>query len=137
MPVDIGTGWSITFGSQTYDAEITALSGDGKEVPVIDVSHMGTTGSRVKTVGDLIDEGSVDVTIHWDSRDWDTLELAFGVVQTITLTAPLPSGLTGSGGTIAGSAAITKENWTAEMEDKMTGNYTITWMGAVTMTEPT
>lgn len=131
---DVATGWTITFADQTYDADITDLDADGKEVPVIDVTHMGTTGSRVKTVGDLIDEGSVDISIHHHSQDWDTLESSFGVVQSITLTCPAPAGLS-TGGTIVGSGAITKHNWSAPLEDKMVGNYTVTWMGAVTMTE--
>lgn len=136
MATDIGTGWTLTMGTSDYGAEITQLDADGKEVPVIDISHMGTTGSRVKMVGDLVDEGSINVSIHFDSSTMDELEAAFGVSQTMTLTAPLSTGGS-TAGTIAGTGAMTKHNWTAPLEDKMVGNYTITWLGAVTMTDQT
>lgn len=125
---DIGTGITIGF-SGGFTAEILKISSSGVEVPVIDTSHHGTTGSRTKMVADLIDEGDIDVELQFDP---DTLP-PLKITQTVTITFPVPAGLT-NGATLVGSGAITKRDWEVPHEDKMTGKYTMTWLGAVTPT---
>ncbi len=40
-----------------------------------------------------------------------------------------------SGATYAGSGAISSHNFSVPLEDKMVGNYTISWLGALTGTD--
>lgn len=134
MAVDVGTGTTVVLGTTAYAAEITGVSGDGTEVPVLDTTHMTTTGSRDKMTGDLIDEGSVSVDIHFDPNLENTIP--FGTTQTCTITFPIPSGGS-AGATASGGAALTSRDWDAPLEDKMTGSYTITWLGAVTWADST
>lgn len=127
---DVGTGFSITFGtSTTFDADITNVTINGEEVPVIDITHMGTTGTRAKMLGDLKENVTVDVDINFDPD----MPPPTGTSQTITLTFPIPSGKV-SGATIAGTGAAVSHSVTVPLEDKMTGSYRIQYTGAVTRT---
>lgn len=130
--VDVSTGLTLTFGTTSYAAEITGVSADGAEVPVLDTSHMGTTGARTKRFGDLHDEGTLDVTIHFNP---DT-EPPLGTEETITVTFPVPSGGS-TGATAAGTGGISSRNWTAELEETLAGGFTITWTDDVTWTNST
>ena len=125
---DNGTGTTIAFGTSTsFDAQVTGLKINGEEVPVIDVSHMGTTGTRSKMFGDLKENVTVDVDMHYDPSE----TIPTGVSQTITLTFPIPSGST-NGATLAGTGAVVSHSADVPLEDKMTGSYKIQFTGAVT-----
>lgn len=128
--VDVGTGLTITFGTTSYAAEITGANFDGANVPVIDTSHMGTTGARTKRFGDLIDEGQVRVQIHFNPN----AQPPMGTEETVTITFPIPSGDT-NGATAAGTGGITERGMEVPLEDKMVGEYTITWTDDVTWTD--
>ena len=125
---DIGTGTTVAFAtSTTFDAQVTGLKIGGEEVPVIDVSHMGTTGTRAKMFGDLKEAVTVDVDMHYDPSE----TIPTGTSQTITITFPVPTGLT-NGATLAGTGAIVSHSGDVPLEDKMTGSYKIQFTGAVT-----
>lgn len=124
---DIGTGASLTLGTSGTTFEILSISGNDASVPVIDTTHLGSTTQRSKMTGELIDHGTVDVEILFDPDDPPPL----GVTETITVTFPLPSGQS-TAADYSGSASITSRNWTVPLEDRMTGSFTITWLGAIT-----
>lgn len=133
----IGTGATLTLGTYTYSVDITNISQGAETIPVIDTTHLGTTGSRSKIVGKIIDHGSVDFDAHVDSSLLDAMKLALaGGSQTCTITFPLKSGQA-AGATAAGSGALTSHNYTIPLEDKMVANFTLTWLGAVTYTDGT
>jgi len=131
----VGTGTVVTMGTTNYNAEIIGISHADETVPVIDVSHMGTTGSRSKITGELIDHGSFDVEIHISPSKLDTMKTALGTIQAISIKFPLVTGETNNA-TAAGSGAITAHNYTIPLEDKIVGGFTVTWTGAVTYTDP-
>jgi hypothetical protein len=126
--VDVGTGTTVAFGtSTTFDAHVTGLSINGEEMAVIDISHMGTTGTRAKMLGDLKENVTVDVDMHYDPSE----TIPTGVGQTITITFPIYSGQT-NGATLAGTGVIVSHSGSIPLEDKMTGSYKIQFTGAVT-----
>ena len=128
MGADVGTGSSITFGTSTsFDMQITGIKVNGEEVPLIDITHMGTTGTRELMLGDLKGNVSLDVDINYDSSE----TIPTGVKQTITLTTPVPAGMT-NGATLAGTGAIVSHSGDIQLEDKMTGSYKIQYLSGVT-----
>lgn len=125
---DVGTGTTVAFGtSTTFDAQVTGVRVNGEEMAVIDVTHMGTTGTRAKMLGDLKENVTVDVDMHYDPSE----TIPTGTSQTITITFPIPSGST-NGATLAGTGAIVSHSGDIPLEDKMTGSYRIQFTGAVT-----
>lgn len=131
----IGTGATLTLGTYTVSVNITAVSQGDFGVPVIDTSHLGTTGSRTKAVGKLIDSGSFSCDFDIDSSALDSLKSAIaGGAQTVTVTFPLKSGQS-TGATASGSGAITGFSYSIPLEDKITGSFTVNWLGAVTFTD--
>lgn len=131
----IGTGATLTLGTYTYSVDITNVSQGAETIPVIDTTHLGTTGSRTKIVGKIIDHGSVDFDSHVDSALLDSMKTALaGGSQTCTITFPVKTGNT-TGATASGSGALTSHNYTIPLEDKMVANFTLTWLGAVTYTD--
>lgn len=123
-------------GTTDYDVEILGVSQSGTTVPVVDKTHLGTTGARIKLMGDLKDWGTMEVEFHLDPDKLDTMKTALGLAQTMTLTFKTVTGET-VGATYAGSGALSEHNFDIPLEDKIIGNYTLTWLGDVTATDAT
>lgn len=136
MTVRTGTGCTLTMGTTDYDAEILSISSGGVTIPVIDTSHLGTTTARTKMMGDLRDFGEMEVEIHLDPDKLDTMDTVLGLVQTMTFTFKTVTGET-AGATMAGSGAVSAHNFDIPLEDKIAGNYTVSWLGDVTFTDAT
>lgn len=130
MPADVGTGFTATFGTTSYAAEIVSADFDGAEVAVLDTAHMGTTGARTKRFGDLKEEGSVRIRIHFNPNQQPPL----GTAETVTFTFPIPSALT-NGATAAGQGGISAWSASIPLEDLMSAEFTVTWTDDVTWTD--
>ena len=63
--VSVGTGFTITFGTSSWTAEIEEITPPGSSRPVIDTSHQTTTTYRTKTPGKLVDNGDLEITGHY------------------------------------------------------------------------
>jgi len=134
MATDVGTGATLGLVGASYDIEITGISQGDETVPVIDVTHLGTEGSRIKMCGDLIDHGELTIEAHLDHLQMDAMKLALGETNAITIELA-KQGTETTGTKVTGSGAITSHNYSIPLEDKMTCGYTITWLGAVTYTD--
>src|SRR5690606_42042152 len=88
----VGTGATITLGTSTYDVNIESISQGDSSVPVIDTTHLGTTGARTKICGELIDWASIDVTAQLDAALLESMNTALGVRQPVTAAFPPNSG---------------------------------------------
>lgn len=123
----LGTGTTITFGTSSYACEIMdeGLDIDGEEVPVVDVSHMTTTGYRKKLFGKLVEPPQITVNINWDP---DTPPPITAAAETITITFPLPAGMS-TPATIAGTGKIISRSASVPLEDKMTGTFVVQFDG--------
>ena len=123
MAVDIGTGTTITFGTSAFTANILSVDQDDFELKVIDASHMGSVDTVTKIFGKLVDYKEFTAEFQFDPDDQPPLD---GVVETITITFPVPSGGS-TGAKIAASGAITKWKFGSLLEELMTGTFTVTW----------
>jgi len=128
---DVGTGVTILFATSAYAGVVLGISAGDAERPVIDTTHAGTTVSRTKMPGDLLDEGEITVDIEFDP---DTPPPMTSAAETVTITFPVPAGLT-NGATAVGSGFISKKNWEVPVEEKMVGSYVLTWAGTVAWTD--
>lgn len=127
----VGTGATIDFATTGFSAEITAINGQSITREVIDASHLGSTNVRDKILGDLADEGEVQFDFNFDPDEQPPIKQP---AETITVTFRIPDGLS-NGATAQGSGGITDWSWGVPLEDKMTGQGTITWLGEVTWTD--
>lgn len=134
MTVRTGTGCTVTMGTTDYDVEITAINGVEVDVPVVDTTHLGTTGARSKIFGDLKDWKGFSANFHVDPDKFDTLKTAIGLSQTITITFKTVTGET-SGATYAATGGISSHNFDIELEEKIVGNYTVAFLGDVTVAD--
>lgn len=101
---DTGHGASITF-SGGFAADIKMIEPPEFSIPALDITHLGTTGSYMqKVAGDLQDLSEVEFDFFFNPQTRPTIG---GTAQTITITFPVPSGLT-TGATLAGTGFLTK-----------------------------
>ena len=128
--VDVGTGSTLTFGTSAFEADILLEDFDfsGFDRPVIDITHMGSTGSREYMLGDLYDTPTLNATVQWNP---DEEAPSTAAAETITATFPIPAGKA-SGATMAGSGAVVSWGATIPVEDKMTASLTIRYLNDIT-----
>lgn len=79
-------GASVTFGTSAGTWNYLNISRLSGPIPIIDDTHLGTTGDREACPGDLRDWQIVTLTIQ---NDGNQAYPATGLVQTITITHPL------------------------------------------------
>jgi len=132
MPVDIGTGASIAFGTSSFTANITSITPvSGAERPAIDTTHLGTTTARTFVPGDLVNWGELEVELQFDIDDRPPIDQ---VAETITITFPL-SALGATAATLAGTGFMTNFGAEVPLEELMSGSYTVKWSGNLTWTD--
>lgn len=131
MPVDLGTGTSITFGTSGFTANLLTVNPVSASRPAIDTTHLGTTTARTFTPADLIDWGNLEITFQFDVDDEPPIGTA---AETITITFPLSSGGS-TAGDIEGTGFMTDFSSEVQLEELMTGSATIKWSGDLTWTD--
>lgn len=125
--VDNSTGATFVLGSTAYAVRITGISITGESRAVLDTTHLGTTATRTKIPSDLDEPVQLDCEIFYDPNEPPPT----GVVQTGTLTFPVPSG-SSNGATLAGSCFLVSSGGSLGVESLMTGNFKIQFAGTVT-----
>lgn len=128
---DVGTGASITFGTNAFTGQITDIQFEEIMREVFKTSHLGTTTAHTFMPGDLYDPGGIDVTILYNP----TIRPSFTTAaETITVTGPIASGNT-TGTTIAASGFVDKfKPGNLTLEGLMEGSMHIKFSGAFTIT---
>ncbi len=134
--VDIGTGTTIVFGTSGFTAQILDVNPPNLSRESIPTSHMataapgaGVVGNKTFMPGDLVDPGELTFDIHFNP---DTLPPIHKVVETITITFPLPAGMS-TPATWAGQGFVTNYDPADPLEDKMTGALTVKMSGGITV----
>lgn len=128
--VDTGTGTTLGAGTSTsFTPKIESIRLTGETIPIIDTTHMGTTGTRTAMTGDLKSACSLDIACQYNP----SLTYPTGVTETWTLTLPVPSGGT-NGATLYGSGTLSEHNADIPLEEKMMSDFKVQFLGAVTRT---
>lgn len=104
MAADTGHGSTLTFGTSGFSASIVSMTGVKKSRPVINASHLGTTGAEEKIPGDLEDHEAFEIECHFTPGAAGSIP-STGVVETITKSYPTAAGQS-TPGTYAGSGFI-------------------------------
>jgi len=126
---DIGTGVTIVFGTSAFLAHLESVDGPHMQRESVKTSHMGTTTNHTFMPGDLVDNGEIQMTIHFDPSQTPPIA---AVAETVTITWPLPAGKT-TPATWAASCFATAFNPGARLEELMTATLTLKVSGAVTI----
>jgi len=101
---DTGHGATLTFGSTAFTGQIRGVPKNlTKSIPVVNISHLGTSGQEETMPGDLeaLDEIEVDVLFAAVTG----LPVS-GTVETITITFPLQASGATTAANIAGTGFI-------------------------------
>jgi len=130
MAADVGTGIAIVFGTSGFTAEITDINGQGIARESINTSHHGTIAWHTFIPSDLVNPGTTTLEFNFDP---DAQPPVTAAAETITITFPVPSGLT-NGATAAGTGFIESWEWGAPLEEKMVGTAVIKWSALPTWT---
>lgn len=131
MPVDLGTGTTVTFGTSSFTANLVSVDWDGIERASVQTSHLGTTSAHTFIPGDLYNPGEITMNIQFNPDNAPPISSA---AETITVTFPLSSG------------GITAANWAGtgfatgftagvQLEELMTGTLTVKMSGVITFTD--
>lgn len=122
--VDTGFGIGITFDSGFF-AEIVAVTPPGQSREKIDTSHTKTAGGdRTFMPGDLIDNGEMNVDIHFNPGTTPPVK---SPEETVTITFD-------SGTTWAFTGFMMNYESDAPLDDKMVASCTIVVDGAIIIT---
>ena len=123
MPIDLGTGVTIAFGTSAFVANVMSISHGGIQRPSVDTTHLGTTTARTFMPGDLYDGGEITLNIQWDPAAAVKPPIG-GAVETITIDFGTP--------TVSFSGFATGYGYDVPLEELMTSEITIKVTGAIT-----
>ena len=128
---DIGTGASVTFGTSGFSASIESINHNDISREAVNSSHLGTTNYHTFIPTDLTDPGEMELEIQHDPDEQLPIN---GAAETITITYPVPSGLT-NGATHQFSGFLTNYSISTPLEDKMMATITVKASGTITFTD--
>ena len=126
----IATGATVTFGTSSFTTNLDSIALGGATREAINTSHMGTTSSHTFSPSDLVDEGTVTLSGHFDP---DTEPPKDGASETVTITWPLESGES-SNATWAATMFVVGHSFDAPNEDKATASIELKVAGSWTVT---
>lgn len=98
---DIGTGATVTFGTNSFAAQITSAKPSGIEREAFKTSHLGTTGGHTYMPGDLYEPGELELEILYNAT---TRPVFTATAETITVVYPNGTATA----SMAGSGFVTK-----------------------------
>ena len=134
MAADGAFGTTIVFGTTGWTALITGVNQDGISRAELDTSHHGTTnGWKTFIPSDLKDAGVVSLEFHFNPDDAPPIDQA---AETITITFPVPSGLT-NGATFACNGFMNNFTFGTPFEELLVGTSTLKLSGEPTWADAT
>jgi hypothetical protein len=122
----LGTGTTVTFGTSGFSAAIMDANWSGITRGSVQTSHMGTTNDHTFIPTNLVDNGTVELTIQFNGSESPPI-ITNGATETVTID------WAGSGNTWAASCFQTDFSITATNEDLVTGDLTLKVTGAITL----
>lgn len=83
--VDIGTGITLAFATSSFLAEIVEVTPPGSSRESHDTSHQATSVNKTFAPSDLVDNGELSFTFHFDPSKTPPIA---AVAETIRITFP-------------------------------------------------
>lgn len=129
---DTGHGATLTLSSNNGSYKIRRIVGFRENLPVVDISYLGSTGFRDKMPGDLVEVDAFEVDVLFEAV---TGLPPTGTVETATITYPLQSSGATTAANTAGTAFINSRKWPdLQTNNEMVGTISIQFDG---LTGPT
>lgn len=82
-----GTGTTLTFGTSSLSLELTSIQLNGRQRVSLETTHLGTTGHKTFTPGELIDAGGSTIEFYFDGTQDIGTQIAADP-ETLTFTWP-------------------------------------------------
>lgn len=133
---DTGNGSTFAFGTSGFSAAIMSIKTGTIKRPRINTSHLGTTTTTGETYvpGDLCDHDELELEVQYDPNTQPPYN---GAVEPVTLTFPIPSGLS-NGATLTGNAFVTEFGGpTLKNNELMMATIKVSWTALPTFTDAT
>ena len=125
--VDVGTGATIAFATSSIAVNMTSLSLGEHTIPIVDTTHLGSTGFRTMMGGDLKTPGEVTCEFIWDNEAGPAVT---ATAETVTITFPTAVANTTSAATYIGTGIVSTVVYpTLGIDELQTGSLTVTWNG--------
>lgn len=135
--VDVGTGTTIVFGTSGFAAQVLDVTPPAPQREAFDAAHMGTAkpaagsmGNRPVVFSKLVDPGELSFELHFDPDDVPPIH---EVAETITVTFPIPAGLT-NGATWVFSGGVVGYEPSVPMDGKMVATVRVKVSGPIART---
>ena len=126
---DEGSGATLTFGTTGVSLDLLTIQGTGVSREALETTNLGTNTAQTFMPSDLYDPGEIAITFQYNPNTQPPFSNA---AETITITAPVPSGNT-NGATAASSGFVTNfDEGQMETGAIMVGSATIKRTGAIT-----
>lgn len=126
-----GQGWSITFGTSSYAANLIKISLPDETRGEIDRTHQGSTVMTTDPAT-VIDPGESSIEFEWDPEQPD---LVGASAETITITAPLMTGQATAGYYEADGFVKSQKHGDIDNGAKIVTTITVRWRERLTWTD--
>lgn len=136
MSVDNGTGTTVTFGTSSITANVTAISDTGVSREAIETTHLGTTGGRTYIPGDIYEPGEITLSVQFDPDKNIEVDI-LRVAETVTITYPLASGQSTASAHASSGFITSYGNVEVAGEALMSAEIVVKKTGALTTTPST
>lgn len=83
MSSDIGTGTTMSFGTQLWAPAIISIGDIGSEGSAVQTTHLSTSDARTYMAGRLVENGTIAMEVQHDP---DLMPTVGGANETITIT---------------------------------------------------
>ena len=125
---DTGHGATLTFGTTSGTFKLRGIPTNLKSsLPVVNISHMGTTTDQEVMPGDLVEHDEVECEILFEAVAGLP---APGTVETITITFPLQATGASVAASIAGTGFLTSRTFPPlQSNTEMVGRITFKFNG--------
>lgn len=127
---DTGHGATVTFGTTSWSGKIRGIPTNlATSRPVVNISHLGTSGQQETMPGDLEELREVELDVLFEGVTG--LPATSTAAETVTITFPLQASGATTAANIAGTAFIASTEYPAlQTNQEMLGKIRIKYDGA-------
>lgn len=139
VPVDLGTGTTITFGTSAFASELLSVNWTGISREVVDTTPLSITPAAVGAIGNrrykaahAVDPGTLECEFHFNPDDVPPVG---GEEESITVTFPLGPGNTTPAKWVCDGVMTNFDVTGIALDSKMVARATIKLTGSIVITE--
>lgn len=121
-------GYSVSFATSNFTAQLLDVNAPEESCEDIQTSHQGTTTPHTYEAGDIVENGNLEMTVHFNPDGSTVLPVVGAANETVTITFP------GGGATWAFSGYVNRVRPTGPFQGKVTAEISVKCSGTITKT---